>query len=237
MSGVSVRVLRHYDEIGLLPAMTAENGYRYYDEASLKRLQEILFYRAVDLGLEDIAAILDGASNRLERLNQHRSRLRNKQMEMSAMLATLEQSIAAETGGPEMTKEDLYKPFSKEKQGAYEKWLVETYGDSMAEAISASKLHLAQSPEGMEDRMAELRDIEASLVETFENDVEAIAPLFDKHRAWVASMWGKPCSLEAYAGLADMYLSHPDFIARYEALAPRFSQWLPARMKDYAGHQ
>jgi hypothetical protein len=47
-------------------------------------------------------------------------------------------------------------------------------------------------------------------------------------------MWGKDCDMAAYAGLADMYLSHPDFVARYELLAEGFSQWLPQAMKDFA---
>jgi DNA-binding transcriptional MerR regulator len=235
LSGVSVRMLRHYDQIGLLPAVTAENGYRYYDDAGLERLQEILFYRALDMGLEDIHALLDGNASRLERLQHHQARLREKHFETAAMPATLEQTIAAEKGGPRMTPEELYKPFSPEKQAVYEDWLIDTYGEDMADAIATSKAHLAKAPEGMEERMNALADIEGALVSAFESGATELTEVFDKHRAWVASMWGKPCPPEAYAGLADMYLSHPDFIARYEALAPKFSQWLPAQMKAYAG--
>lgn len=234
LSGVSVRVLRHYDQIGLLPAMTAENGYRYYDDAGLERLQEILFYRALDIGLQDIRAFLDGNASRLERLQHHHTRLRKKQFETAAMLATLEQTIAAEKGGPKMTPEELYKPFSPEQQAEYEDWLIDTYGKGMADAIATSKAHLAKAPEGMEERMNALADIEGALVDAYEAAESDVSQLLDQHRAWVASMWGKPCPPEAYAGLADMYLSHPDFIARYEALAPKFSQWLPVQMKSYA---
>jgi len=234
LSGVSVRMLRHYDHIGLLPAMSAENGYRYYDEAGMDRLQEILFYRALDMGLEEIRALLDGNASRLERLQHHQTRLREKQFETAAMLATLEQTIAAEKGAPRLTPEELYKPFSPEKQAEHETWLIDTYGDDMAQAIAASKAHLAKAPEGVEERMSVLADIETALVTAFETEVPDVFHLLDKHRTWVASMWGKPCPPEAYAGLADMYLSHPDFVARYEALAPKFSQWLPAKMKEYA---
>lgn len=44
-------------------------------------------------------------------------------------------------------------------------------------------------------------------------------------------MWGKPCSPAAYAALAETYLAHPDFIARYEALSPGFSRWLTRAMR------
>ena len=60
LTGVSVRTLRYYDEIGLLkPAFVDKfTGYRFYDERSLVRMQEILFYRELDFSLKSIAEIL-----------------------------------------------------------------------------------------------------------------------------------------------------------------------------------
>ena len=60
LTGVSVRTLHYYDEIGLLkPSYVDEqNGYRFYDETSLERMQEILFYRELDFPLKSIAEIL-----------------------------------------------------------------------------------------------------------------------------------------------------------------------------------
>lgn len=60
LCSVSVRTLRYYDEVGLLkPAFVdKQNGYRYYDETSLERMQEILFYRELDFSLHKISEIL-----------------------------------------------------------------------------------------------------------------------------------------------------------------------------------
>ena len=60
LCSVSVRTLHYYDEVGLLkPAFVdKQNGYRYYDETSLKRMQEILFYRELDFSLHKISEIL-----------------------------------------------------------------------------------------------------------------------------------------------------------------------------------
>ena len=60
LTGVSVRTLHYYDEIGLLkPALVdAQNGYRFYDDNSLLRMQEILFYRELDFPLKSILEIL-----------------------------------------------------------------------------------------------------------------------------------------------------------------------------------
>jgi len=58
-SGVTARTLRHYDAIGLLvPAWTADNGRRYYEQEQLMRLQQILLLRNLGLGLETVAEVL-----------------------------------------------------------------------------------------------------------------------------------------------------------------------------------
>ncbi|WP_455569488.1 MerR family transcriptional regulator, partial [Streptomyces smyrnaeus] len=60
MSGVTSRTLRHYDQIGLLPpAWIGSNGHRYYEQAELLRLQQILLMRELDVGLREIRAVLD----------------------------------------------------------------------------------------------------------------------------------------------------------------------------------
>ena len=60
LTGVSVRALHHYDKIGLLkPAKLTEAGYRLYDDAALRRLQTILFFRELQFPLKEIREILD----------------------------------------------------------------------------------------------------------------------------------------------------------------------------------
>jgi len=230
-AGVSIRTLHHYDALGLLcPARVAENGYRLYGRTEALRLQEILFYRAIGMPLAEIAVVLAG-DDRVTRLEAHRARLHATLGQQARMLATLDRTLADLKGERLMTLEALYAPFDAETQADHEAWLVETYGVEMAEAIAASQAHLAAAPDGMADRMTALRKIEAALVAAFEAGADPGAADLAAHRAWVGEMWGRPCTREAHVGLADLYLSHPEFIARYEALAPGFSQWLPAAMK------
>ncbi len=61
-------------------------------------------------------------------------------------------------------------------------------------------------------------------------------PLIAAHRLWVEAAWSKPCPPEAYAGLADVY-DHPDFQARYEAIAPGLGTYLPAAMRAWVRRQ
>lgn len=60
MTGISIRTLRYYDEIGLLkPAKLTDAGYRLYDSRALERLQEIMFFRELEIPLEDIKKIME----------------------------------------------------------------------------------------------------------------------------------------------------------------------------------
>jgi len=84
----------------------------------------------------------------------------------------------------------------------------------------------------------ELKSLEQALAEGLRRgvppDAEAVGGLIGSHRARVATMWGKDCPPAAYQGLADLYLAHRDFRARYEAIAPGFTDWLVAAMKAHS---
>ncbi len=62
---------------------------------------------------------------------------------------------------------------------------------------------------------------------------EGVDVLLRRHRAWVAAMWGRPCAPQL-TGLADLYLSHPDFVARYERIETGFAEYLAKAMKLHA---
>ena len=141
-----------------------------------------------------------------------------------------------------MSNEDLYKGFPTEKQAAYEDWLVATYGEDLRGDVEASsKAYAARSQAEKDAAMAELRELElglaGSLVHGVPPGAEALDGLLSRHRAWVAAMWGRDCSPEAYVGLADLYGAHPDFRTRYETIAEGLTDYLTAAMKAYAARQ
>lgn len=64
LTGISVRTLHYYDEIGLLkPSVLTEAGYRLYDDKALETLQQILFFRELDLPLKQIKLILENPAS------------------------------------------------------------------------------------------------------------------------------------------------------------------------------
>jgi DNA-binding transcriptional MerR regulator len=244
MAGVSVRTLHYYDEIGLLrPAFTGENRYRYYGEDELLRLQQILIHRALDIPLKDIGAILDAPGfNRLEALQRQRERLEEQAKRYSRMVRTIDRTIARLKGDRTMKDTDLYSGVvDPEKQAEYEAWLVERYGARMEESIETSRKTMAAMSE--DERAAAMREFEAveqGLAEGLRRGVPhqaaSLDPLIERHRAWVSSAWGRECTPQAYAGLADIY-EHPDFRARYETIEKGFADYLTAAMRAWARRQ
>ncbi len=79
-SGLTVRTLHHYDEIGLLsPSQRTEAGYRLYDSDDVGRLTQILLLRRLDLSLAEIREILARPESSLqETIGQQISRLKEK---------------------------------------------------------------------------------------------------------------------------------------------------------------
>ncbi|GGY08278.1 HTH-type transcriptional regulator SkgA [Streptomyces minutiscleroticus] len=96
MSGVTSRTLRHYDEIGLLPpARIGSNGHRYYEEADLLRLQQILLMRELDVGLREIRAVLESRIDQVAVLREHHRRLLVERDRLEMLARTVGRTIAA----------------------------------------------------------------------------------------------------------------------------------------------
>lgn len=192
-SGVSIRTLHHYDDIGLLkPAYTSGNGYRLYHRPQMMRLQEILFYRDVGLSLSEIAVLLNSPLDAVQRLEQHRERLEQQHRRTAGIIETLDATIDHLKGKRDMAISDLYIPFTAGEQADYEAWFIQNYGADMAAQIATSRAAVSVLPGGMERALQELKSVETELVSAYESGsdtaAECLHALFELHRAWVARM-------------------------------------------------
>lgn len=88
ITGVSIRTLRYYDEIGLLkPAELSEAGYRLYDNKALEKLQEIMFFRELDIPLTDIKKIMDNPNyDKEQALSAQKSLLEKKRNRLNGII-------------------------------------------------------------------------------------------------------------------------------------------------------
>ena len=245
MARVSVRALHHYHEIGLLePAYVGANGYRYYGREELLRLQQILIHRELGIALGEIGAILDAPGfDRLAALKGQRERIARQAARSAEMLRTIDRTIADLEGDPAMNDSDLYSGIvDPKKQAEYEAWLEDTYGPGIRDHIETGRRKMESlSQAERDDMMAELAEIEqglaAALREGVAPDARSLDPLVARHFAWVTASWGRDAPVAAYAGLADTYLAHPDFVARYERIEPGFAEFLASAMRSWAARQ
>jgi DNA-binding transcriptional MerR regulator len=116
MSGVSVRTLHFYDESGLLkPAFCGGNGYRYYEEAQLLELQQILFYRELGFELKEIRRVLGrGDFEKIAALEAHRAALESHVSRTHALIATIDKTIDHLKGVKRMQSEEMFAGFRVE---------------------------------------------------------------------------------------------------------------------------
>ncbi len=113
ISGVSVRTLHFYHELGLLkPAHQGPNGYRVYDEPQLLMLQQILFYRELGFELKQIKDILQRPDfEKLEALLSHRDVLEETLARTRTLLQTIDRTAEHLKGGSQMTNEEMFVGF------------------------------------------------------------------------------------------------------------------------------
>src|SRR5665213_1265467 len=132
LSGVSVRTLRFYDEIGLLnPASRGDNGYRYYEKEQLLSLQQILFYRELGFELSMILKIIkDPKFDRVAALRSHRDHLSKETERTQILIRTIDKTLAHLEEESPMKENEIYMGFDPIKMAEYEKWGRERWGES-----------------------------------------------------------------------------------------------------------
>jgi MerR family transcriptional regulator, thiopeptide resistance regulator len=237
MSRVTSRTLRHYDRIGLLsPASTAANGYRYYEQEQLRRLQQILLYRELGLGLEAIAEVLAGQLDEVEALRRHHERLVAEGARLQRLAGTVSRTIASLTGDADMTVEEMFDGFTARQQ-QWEADLVERLGDGVRLHIEAAR----EARKGMtkQDYLVAEKEwaaFDGRMVEAIQDgcsvDEPRVTALLDEHLAMVSRHWTPDAA--SYAGLGRLYVEHPEFKARYDARDPRLAEFLRDAMASYA---
>lgn len=130
LAGVSVRTLHYYDEVGLVkPARTLSNGYRYYGEAELLRLQQVLFFRELEFPLKEIRRIMAAPGfdiraalrDQKHLLELHRSRLDQLMRTIDSTLHKLDKEV-------DMADKDLYGGLSKKQMDEYAKEAKQLWG-------------------------------------------------------------------------------------------------------------
>src|SRR5689334_21402988 len=215
MAGVTPRTLHHYDDIGLLkPSRVGDNGYRYYGEESLLRLQQILFYRELDMPLDEIRKIMGRRDFDVQKaLESHKESLRKQMERLNRLLATVDNTINHLKGRKIMSDNKFFEGFSEAEQEKYAVEAEQLYGaESMRESNRMWKSYPAAKKESI---MAESSEIYKGIIASIPkgaNSAEAQALLERWHKNleyfWVPS-------LDQLVALADGYNDDPRFKATF----------------------
>ena len=233
LAGVTNRTLHYYDEIGLLrPATYGDNGYRYYGEQALLRLQQILFYRELGFSLEQIKTILDRPDfDLLQALEGHKHALHERVDRLNRLIETVDHTILHIQGKVEMSKQDFYKGFDEEKQKRYEQEARERYGD---EAMARTKDWNAYTPEQKNDILAEGHEINMSIVANMDRGFDSAEVQY-----WIGrwhnaiNTYFYECSLEIFEALGHGYYQDSEFKAFYEKIHPGLAAFMEQAMTHY----
>ncbi len=240
MAGVSVRTLHHYDQIGLLkPPARTEAGYRLYGENDLLRLQQILFFRELDLPLAEIHAILDRPGfDQVEALRDHRRMLGERAERLARLLRTVDRTIAKLTGEDNMpiTDEELYEGFSpkeREQLQGYEAEARDRWGEMAAESQRRVRQMSKAQWQAIKQEGDEATQLMAGYMGRPVSDPDVQAAIA-RHHAWIENFY--PCSAEMYRGLGQVYADDPRFRATYDKYRPGLADFMRDAMAYYAEH-
>lgn len=232
LSGVTVRTLHHYDEIGLIrPSQRTAAGYRLYSDEDVLRLHQVLVLRELGLSLPDIARALDEdtGGDRAALLRRHRAALAERRGQLDQMLAAVDRALTAlEKGTQTMTPEDFQKMFDGFDPAAYEAEAKQRWGDTDAYKESQRRTRGYGKAE-WEQIARESAAIYARLAELMREGAAPSDPrvraAVEEHRAHI-SRWFYDCSPELHRGLAEMYVADPRFTKNIDKAAPGLARFL-----------
>jgi DNA-binding transcriptional MerR regulator len=237
VSGVSVRTLHHYDQIGLLkPDSVGANGYRNYGRDELLRLQQILFHRELGFPLDEIRRVLDAPDfDRVAALRRHRERLEADAKRYRQLVRTIDQTLAALKGDETMDDKEMYRGFDPKKQAEYEAWIADRYG---AEKVEESKARMkGMGKADFQAMQADFDKLEVAVAKALTDGLPAssdhVQGLMQGWADFIGKTWGRTPTGESFAGLGQLYQSHPDFRARYDGRAAGLTDYLAEAMRIY----
>ena len=142
LAGTTSRTLRHYGDVGILPATrVGDNGYRYYDELALSRLQRILLLRDLGLGIPAISSVLEGQRDNAQALVSHLHWLQEEKNRLDRQIASVETTIRKMEGGEQLMAEEMFNGFdhTQYKDEVEQLWGKQSYADSDRWWTSMSK--------------------------------------------------------------------------------------------------
>jgi len=235
MAGVTVRTLHHYDHIGLLhPSDRTVAGYRLYREPDLLRLQQILFFKELDVPLDEVRRILDDPGfDQVTALEHHRKLLQRRMERLKRLVNTIDKTLDRLTEeNMTLTDEELYEGFTTEQIERYKREARERYGTAVVEESERKAKKMSREQWKAVGAEGEAVTVALAAVANRVPGDAQVQALIARHHAWIENFY--PCSAERYRGLGRLYVEHPEFRAFYEKYRPGLADFMSEAMNVYA---
>ena len=201
-TGVSVRTLHYYDEIGLLmPAFVDKTtGYRFYDEKSFLRMQEILFYRELDFSLKRIEEILSSPNyDKNKALNEQKQLLILKKERLDRLISAIDDAVK----GEDVMNAFDNSEFENYKAEAQERWgNTDAYKEYADKTKNYSKNNWQSMTDGLNDILAEFAVCMKNGDTPNSSEAQNLVKKLQNHITETCYT----CTKEILAGLGQMYV-------------------------------
>lgn len=221
IAGISTRTLRYYDEIGLLsPCRINTSGYRIYGENEINILQQILFYRELDMKLEDIQRIITDTNFDINKaLVQHHEKLIAKRNQLDQLILTVEKTLSHNKGEIKMSNNEKFEGLKKQKlaenEAKYGKEIREKYGNDSVKASNNKFMNLSEEDfNSMNKLESEMFQALSEVIQTKDLNSQAAKIVFENHKAWLCHI-APFYSTDYHIGLAEMYIADERFSKYY----------------------
>lgn len=233
LAGVSVRTIRHYETVGLLePESVRANGYHEYGESSLLRLQQILLYRVLGLGLAEILKVLDQPDfDLVNALVGHKENLKLRIKRLETIVQTVEKTISHLKGEKPVSDKNLFAGLTDEQEEQYSKEAETLYDPEVVRASNAKwKSRTKVEQQAILDEGNKIYQDFASLIgkETSSPEVIAVVRRWRKH---IEYFWTP--NPEQLLGLADVYNNDPRFKANFDRIDPKLAEFVREVVKAF----
>lgn len=245
LSGVTVRTLHHYDQIGLLcPRRMEGNEYRIYGEKEVNLLQQILFYRELEVPLKKIKQIVHNENfDKEKELREQLEALVQKRNQIDTLIDNLKKTIDTLKGDTVMSDEEKFKGFKQElieeNEKKYGKEVRKKYGDAMIEQTNAKFTSMSQADWEKSQELNE--QILKLLKEAFQSGDpagELAQRVCELHRQWLCMFWAEGTySKEAHLALAEGYVADERFTAYYDKMGKGCTKFLRDAIEVYVNSE
>lgn len=235
--GISVRTLRYYDEIGLLkPSEVSPSGYRYYDNAAVETLWQIMFYRELQMPLDEIAAVLNAPdNNRRQALKRHKELLLLRRNRLDRLVTLIDKTLNGDDTEMDIKNVSNAKKELERTREKYAAEVRERWGNTEAYKQSEKK-YAGYTPEEKLEIFAEAGEIFKAFAASRGTAPES-APVQELVKRWQDHITKShyDCSREIPSCLGEMYVGDSRFTESIDRYGEGTARLMSEAIKIYCG--